>query len=148
MDQVVKAVPRAQLEAMERQTTERERLASVAPPAFVDQERSFEIELAYPIQYDGVVYERVTVTRPTIRQWRKYMAAIADAVQVGGEDAGDLVDPPYLDVPAVVYNALDFLDGSRVEAAVDGFFGRSSLPEPEENGEPQAQLSGSSTGEQ
>lgn len=148
MDQVTTAVPRAQLEAFQRQQAEGERLASVQPPKFVDADRSITIELGFPIEYDGKVYDKVTVTRPTIRQWRQYMSDVADAVKKGGKDAEDLVNPPYLDVPAIVYNSLDFLDGTRVDAAIDGFFGRSSLPDEEESGENPDSPSESSNGEQ
>lgn len=129
MDHVVKAVPKEQLEAHERKKAEEARLAAILPPQFVDQERSVTIPLSHPVIYDGKTYSEVTITRPTLRQWRKYMRDCAQATLEHGEDGADLVDPPYLDMPAVVYNGLDFADGTIVDATVNGFFGASSSPE-------------------
>lgn len=146
MDQVVKALPREQVEAMQRMQEQVDRKASIAPPQFVEQDRSHTIPLNFPMTYDGKTYRSVTITRPTIREWRKYMADVAEAVKKHGEEGGDMVDPPYLDVPGVVYNNLDFLDGVAVDAAVDGFFGASSSP-VEGSGESQ-NTSTSENGEQ
>jgi hypothetical protein len=148
MDQTVKSLSREQIEAYERSKVEAERVANIEPPTFVDQDRSLTIDLMFPLKYDGKVYEKITVTRPTIRQWRKYMANVSDAIQKGGSEAADSVDPPYLDIPAIVYESLDYIDGSRVDAAVDGFFGRSSLQEEEASGETPNADSTSSNGEQ
>lgn len=145
MDHVVKAVPKEQLEAFERKKAEEARLAAIVPPQFVEEERSITIPLSFPVTYDGKTYTEVTITRPTIRQWRKYMRECAKATLEHGEDGADLVDPPYLDMPAVVYNSLDFSDGTIVDATVDGFFGASSSPE--EGTEDETDSSTSMTGE-
>jgi hypothetical protein len=145
MDHIVQAVPKEQLEAFERQKAEEAKAAATAPPQFVDQERSVTIPLSFPITYDGKTYAEVTITRPTIRQWRKYMRECAEATMKHGPDGADLVDPPYLDMPAAVFNSLDFSDGTIVDATVNGFFGASSSPE--EGTEDETNSSTSTTGE-
>ncbi|MNW20518.1 hypothetical protein D3C71_2209480 [compost metagenome] len=62
-----------------------------------------------------------------------------------GPGADDLVDQPWLSAPAVVLEAFDFVDASRVEAAQQGFFERPSSPQ--ETGSDGESKSGSDTGE-
>lgn len=91
--------------------------------------REFTVDLEFPVEVDGAVIQRVTIRRPSMREWRAYLRACADAVKVHGPGADDLVDQAWLSIPAAVLEELDFTDASRVEAAMEGFFGRSSLPE-------------------
>jgi hypothetical protein len=136
MDQVVKALTPAQIAAIEAGHVDKARRAEVvakAPPKFVgdEQDRTITLTLEFPVEWDGVTYTEITVTRPTIKTWRAYMRAVGEAVAAHGPDAEDTVDQPFVSAPAVVVNALDFVDGGRLEGVIDGFFERSSLPAPE-----------------
>jgi len=91
------------------------------------------VPLTYPVIVDGAKISEVTCRRPTMREWRAYSRACADAVSEFGEGSDDLVDQVWLSIPAVVLESLDFVDGTRVETAMQSFFGESSLsPQPEE----------------
>lgn len=133
MRQVVKAATPeeiARVEAQQRQDAEVAAKASIPPPQFVGgASRETTVPLDFPMDYDGVRYEKIHIRRPCMREWRDYLRACEDAVKQHGPGADDLVDQPWVSAPAVVLEALDFVDASRVEAAQDGFFGRSSLPQ-------------------
>lgn len=136
MDQIVKALTPAEIAAIEARQTDKERRAEVetkAPPKFIGDEndRKVTLTLEFPVEWDGILYTEITVIRPTIKVWRAYTRAIAEAVAAYGPDAEDTVDQPFLSAPAVVVNALDFVDGGRLEGVIDGFFERASLPSEE-----------------
>lgn len=133
MDDIVRALTPAQIAAIEAKQADKAQRAEVAektPPKFIGDEtdRVITLTLEFPVEWDGVTYEEITVTRPTIGVWRRYMRAVGEAVAARGPDAEDTVDQPFVSAPAVVINALDFLDGGRLEGVIDGFFERSSLP--------------------
>lgn len=133
MNQVVKAASPAEIARVEARNKKKQReqeMAALPAPKFVStEERQITIDLKFPLEWNGTVYEEVTIRRPNIREWNSYVRAVADAIEEFGEEGEDRVDMPWLSIPAVVFNALDFADATTVSAAQDGFFGRSSLPD-------------------
>ncbi|MCO5730070.1 phage tail assembly protein [Rhizobium sp. SSA_523] len=102
---------------------------------FVEQEgkaRQVSVSLDFPVEVDGKLIDEVTIRRPSMREWRQYIRDCLDAVKKYGPGADDLVDQVWVSVPAAVLEELDFTDVTRVEAAQDGFFGRSTLPQETE----------------
>lgn len=148
MKQVVKAATPeeiARVEGRQKLEVEAAEKAAKEPPKFVaGLSRETIVLLDFPMTYDGVEYSEIRIRRPTMREWRAYIRACEDAVKQDGPGADDLIDQPWMSAPAVLIEALDFVDGSRVEAAQDGFFGRSSS-QPEATADGQS-TSGSDTG--
>lgn len=146
MDQVTKSLSRAEIDRIEAQrasggTTPN---AAGAQPEFVrgDEGRVEVVPLDFPVTVGGVKQTTVTIRRPVMREWRAYLRACADAVQKGGPGAEDLVDQPWLSIPAIVLEGLDFADGARVEAAMEGFFGRSTSAGGTEESSPSESTTG------
>lgn len=137
MNQVTTSLSREEIARVEARNAaklekeaKKQEAAAKAPPRIIDADnkRSMVLELDFPVEYDGAVIETITIRRPTLREWRGYIQSCAEAVKENGEGADDHVDMPWLSVPVVVINALDFVDGERVEAAQEGFFAQSTLP--------------------
>lgn len=129
MNQVTRAIPADELARVEARQEKTLAEAAVEKPRFVTKGGgAFEevIDLDHPLEYAGVLYEKVTIRRPIMREWRAYLRACEDAVKANGPHADDLVDMPWVSAPAIVLEAMDFVDASRVEAAQERFFGRSS----------------------
>jgi hypothetical protein len=132
MDQVVKAVSPeefARVEARNKFNAEQAALVAKGLPKFVDDSdgtRKLVIPLQFPVEWGGEVIKEVTMRRPVMREWRGYLRDCADAVKVAGPGADDMVDQPWLSVPAIVLENLDVMDATAVEAAQEGFFARSS----------------------
>jgi hypothetical protein len=121
-------------------------VASMAPPEFVEGAvRHISVPLDYPVVFNGETIDKVVIRRPTMREWRAYLRECVDAVRERGPGADDLVDQVWLSVPAVVLESLDFVDGSRVESAQEGFFERAKSPP--ETGAADSSSSTSDTGE-
>lgn len=140
MDQVVKAATPEEIARVEARNEKQAQAAAKAPPRFVsDEKRELKVELTFPVEYDGATYTEVRIRRPIMREWRAYLRACEDAVKQHGPGADDLVDQPWMSVPAVVLEHLDFVDASKVEAAQEGFFARS--PSDSEDEEPSASTS-------
>lgn len=136
MNQVTKSLSReeiARVEARQVETKTLQEAIAKTPPRFVDEDgkRQMVVDLEFPVEYDGIVYKRITIRRPIIREWRAYIQACAQAVKEHGEGGDETVDMPWVSAPAVVLESLDFVDGSRVEAAQEGFFAQSTLPHEE-----------------
>lgn len=150
MNQVTRALTPeeiARVEARQQQTEEKAAPAAVAPPQFVSAEgRTVTVDLQFPVTYEGALIDKVIIRRPVMREWRRYLRDCADAVEQNGPGADDLVDQPWVSVPAVVLENLDFTDASRVEAAQEGFFARSPS-DPGTETDPQS-TSSSGIGEQ
>lgn len=96
------------------------------PPAFVNRNGGVMekvVKLNFPVEYDGTVYDEIRLRRPVMGEWKKYLAACQQAIQDNGPGTDDFIDQPWINAPAVVLENLDFMDGSRVEEAMNGFFG-------------------------
>lgn len=131
MNQVVKAATPEELARVEARTNFQQAQAAMHAdaPRFVDDSdgtRKIVIPLHHPVEWQGDVISEVTIRRPVMREWRAYLRACADAVKVNGPGSDDMVDQPWLSVPAIVLENLDFVDATRVEAAQEGFFEKSS----------------------
>lgn len=131
MDQVVKAASPEDVARVEARQKRMEAKAAIAaaPVEFVDGSegtRQLAVPLQFPVTWEGKVIDSVTIRRPRMREWRAYWRECQDAVRVDGPGADDLIDQPWLNIPAVVFENLDFIDATRVEAAQEGFFERSS----------------------
>ena len=156
VDQVTRALTPDQIAAIERRKKQvpdqsagpvPHLQAFPSPVKFVDQDnkpRTLTVELDFPVEFNGETITEVVIRRPTNREWKTYIRACTDAVRESGPGADDMVDQVWMSVPAIVLEELDFVDATRVEAAQDGFFGRSTLP-PEK--EESASSSTSETGE-
>lgn len=136
VDQVTRAATPEELArvlARKNKDVEIGAVAGMAPPVFVEGKvRHLSIPLDFPVVFNGQEINEIVIRRPTMREWRAYIRACADAVNDKGPGADDEVDQPWLSVPAIVLENLDFLDASRVESAQEGFFGRpGSSPETE-----------------
>ncbi|MBB4092471.1 phage tail assembly protein [Ochrobactrum pecoris] len=136
MNQVTKSLSReeiARVEARKAETKTLQEAIAKTPPRFVngDEGRLMVVDLDFPVEYDGVTYSQITIRRPVIREWRDYIQACIDAVNEHGKGADERVDMPWMSAPAAVLESLDFVDGSRVEAAQEGFFAQSTLPHEE-----------------
>lgn len=88
-----------------------EATAEVAKPKFVNSKDRFRtVKLEWPIEYDGKVYDSVTVSRMTTRQVGEFI-----------EGKGRLV---IFDVPSEVIDELDDDDAVEVNKAVEDFLPR------------------------
>lgn len=150
MDQVTRALRPEEIARLQAGRAAAAGQAASAPPPQVkfvngDEQRRLVVPLDYPVECEGVTHSEVTIRRPLMREWRAYMRACADARLTGGPLAEDQVDQVWLSVPAAVLENLDFTDASRVEGAMESFFGL-SLSSDEGAGEEQSG-SASTTGE-
>lgn len=133
MNQITRALSAEQIAGVEARKGKTAIKVAVekAPPRFVEGKggiREMVVDLDFPVEYDGTVYSRVTIRRPTMREWASYSRSCEAAVEADGPGADDFVDMPWVDAPAIVLEYLDFVDGAKVEAAQAGFFARSALP--------------------
>lgn len=131
MDDVVRAATPDEIARVEARQKRMEAKAAIeaTPVQFLDDSegaRQLVVPLQFAVMFDGKLIASVTISRPRMKAWRAYWRACQDAVRMDGPGADDLVDQPWLDIPAVVYENLDFIDATRVEAAQEGFFARSS----------------------
>lgn len=98
----------------------------VAPKFVGDRAREKVIPLEWPLEYDGKLYEAVTVRRCTGTEIAEYVVALA-----GGQSPLF----PGLDCPLEVYEALDADDLESVDEVVRDFLPRrfraASAPTPE-----------------
>jgi hypothetical protein len=138
MDMVTKSLTAEQiahLQAMPKTAAAHIAQPPVAPPQFVSGKdaRELTVILDFPVIFDGATITEVTIRRPVQREWRAYTRACAEAVRAGGPGADDLVDQPWLSIPAIVVENLDIIDGARLEAVMQGFLGRSELPDETES---------------
>ncbi|QYM73233.1 hypothetical protein K1X45_01940 [Pseudochrobactrum sp. Wa41.01b-1] len=127
MNRVTRALTAEEIARVEARTTKQNYVGEEqkASPTFVsndDNARKITIPLEFPVKYEGVTYEEITVQRPILKVWKQYLLDCAEAVQKYGLGADDDIDQPWVSAPAWVINHLDFVDGSRVEAAQEGFF--------------------------
>lgn len=131
MDMVTKSLPPEELRRLQARDQQQAAAATKGAPEFVDGDagRTLSVPLAFPVKWGDVTYSEVTVRRPLMREYRAYLRAVSDAVRLNGPGADDLVDQVWLSIPAIVLENLDFADATRVEAAMEGFFGRSGLPD-------------------
>jgi molybdenum cofactor biosynthesis enzyme len=80
--------------------------------------RSTTVPLEYPVEFDGVVYNSITVRRMTGLEVETYVKAVGEA---GSKME---VQMPAIECPMEVYNALDDDDRLRVEEALAPFLPR------------------------
>lgn len=129
MDRIVQAV---KLPAGGQAVGEPAVVAAKPKPEFANPElRETIVKLQWPMKYGDQLITEIKVRRPTMKEWTDYNRRVAEAVASGGEAAGDEVDQPFYDVPATVINALDVIDGGRLEATVNDFFSTSPSTETE-----------------
>lgn len=136
MDMVTKSLGASELAALQARKTAVPAASLEAAPRFVNgkEGREIVVPLQFPVERDGTVIDQVTIRRPVMREWRAYLRACADAVKEHGPNGDELVDQPWLSIPAAVFENLDFVDATRVEAAMEGFFEGS-----EQSDQPEAQ---------
>lgn len=131
MDTVVKGLTPDEIARVEARLQQEAVVAAKAPPRFIEREgvvREISVPLEYPVEYDGVTYTEARIRRPLMHEWRAYLRACDEATKKDGPGAEDYVDQPWLSIPAIVMESLDFVDAARVEDEQDGFFAKSSLP--------------------
>ncbi|TVR06621.1 MAG: phage tail assembly protein [Salinarimonadaceae bacterium] len=88
-----------------------------APPKLLGTlPREKVIDLQWPVEYDGVVYDKVTIRRLTGKETRDFM----DLLSSGGKT--DM--PPMIDVPLEVYEAMDADDQYACDEAAMDFLPR------------------------
>ena len=80
-----------------------------------DRSRVQTIDLEWPVEFDGVTYNSVTVKRITGRE----VAAYVEAISKGGD-----IKPPMLDCPQEVYDAMDADDFIKVDEVLRDFLPR------------------------
>lgn len=82
---------------------------AIAPPRFVNQQKRFRtIPLEWPLEYDGKIYDAITVRRMTAQE-------VADWQ---GSDERTL---PMVEAPLAVIDALDADDALKVNEAIHDF---------------------------
>ncbi len=82
------------------------------------KERSTTVALEWPVEFDGKVYDTITVRRCSGREVDLFVAAVAAAAD------GVSVKTPMIDCPTEVYDAMDDDDRLRLEEAVLPFLPR------------------------
>ena len=80
-----------------------------------DKERARTVDLEWPVEFDGVLYESVTIRRLTTKEVVDFLETMAGK--------GDVRWPMY-DVPDAVLDALDDDDAFRLDEVVKGFLPR------------------------
>jgi hypothetical protein len=103
-----------------------------AAPRFVGgRPRSTVVKLEYPIEFDGKVYEQITITRMTVKQLGAYIESIRNA-------SGDPPPPPIFDAPREVIEALDADDSAAIDRIALDFLPRvlreATAPLPQDGG--------------
>lgn len=121
MDSISKAIPADELARMQAKAPAPAPAVTFADPSM----REMQVPLNFPVMVGGNLVEKVSIRRPTMREWRAYLRACQTAVANDGPGADDLVDQPWLSVPASVLESLDFIDAARVESAMEDFTGGS-----------------------
>lgn len=113
-------------ETLNSEAVEQEAPAPVpAPPApaFVaGKSRSETVKLEWPLEYDGKIYEQITITRPTtadLEAWRNRLAQM----RAEGRDT-DKERLPMFDAPGAVIDALDPDDDLAVSEVAERFLPR------------------------
>lgn len=80
------------------------------------RERERKIPLLDPVEYDGTVYDAVTIRRVTGKEMEDYMDLLATS------DGAPL--PPMIDCPRAVYDAMDDDDRFAIDQAMRDFMPR------------------------
>jgi hypothetical protein len=86
-------------------------------PEFIDvagRLRSETVILDWPVSYDGVIYERITISRVPMQAWREYFERVADHP--------DTIMPIFGSTPREVIDNLDPDDDEKIEVVVGRFF--------------------------
>ncbi len=96
--------------------------AGTVPKFVAGKARTETVPLEWPIEYDGKVYAKITVTRPTnaaLEEWRNHLAEKRSA---GGDIKGERL--PMFDAPKAVLDALDPDDDDMVSEIAERFLPR------------------------
>lgn len=94
-------------------TSAPEASAPAPAPRFVNTAgRSETVPLEWPIEFDGLLYDSVTVRRMTVADIAAFEQRINEARRTGGDL--DKIRFPMFDVPEAVMDALDSDDADRV----------------------------------
>lgn len=140
MDKVVKAATPEQIAEAERRSKEQQEAAAKQPPApprFVDDKAknaSKVIPLEYPIEYDGKVYESLTLRRLRGKDFKRL------ARMEGDEEIA--LASLLTGAPKEVIEALDGEDFIELQGAVENFLPRKlrdMAAQLSENGQPTLQ---------
>jgi len=74
------------------------------------------VDLQYPVEFDGKVYEKITVRRMTVAEVREFIREAAENP--------DVTMQTMIDVPAGVLEALDYDDFEKVDGTIYDFLPR------------------------
>ncbi|MGJ5029048.1 phage tail assembly protein [Bradyrhizobium sp. HKCCYLS2038] len=101
-----------------RQASDEPAQAGPELPRFVGgKPRSRDVLLDWPLQYDGKIYDRITVRRMTTAEVGEFVAAAST-------EAGSDMRLPMFDCPPEIIDALDPDDAEKVNEAVRDFLPR------------------------
>ncbi len=75
--------------------------------------RSLRVELDWPIEFDGKIYDHIIIKRATIGEWRRYFEAMAE---------GARLPMPCFSEPLEVIDSLDTDDDDKIQMVLDDFF--------------------------
>lgn len=84
------------------------------------KERDRYVDLEYPVEFDGKLYEQIHIRKVTGQQ----IADFAAAMQKAAQDATAFPLPPVIDCPAEVWAAMDADDQANVDEAAQAFMPR------------------------
>jgi hypothetical protein len=82
------------------------------------QERRKNVPIDWPVEFDGRVYNEITIRRPSGSELAEYIGHLA---------AGDEVHPPFIDCPPEVYAVLDDDDVVLIDEALKPFLSKRFL---------------------
>lgn len=103
-----------------------------AKPAarFADRSRTETVvPLEYPIEYDGKIWEAITVSSPTVAQIAAFSERVVQARELGQSTEG--IRLPMFDAPDAVLDALHLDDEDVVSKAANRFLPRRFRDTPE-----------------
>lgn len=84
------------------------------------REREKFVDLDYPVEFDGVLYEKIRIRRVS----GKEIADFSAAMQMAIKNDTEMPIPPVVDCPVAVWNALDADDQANVDDAAQAFMPR------------------------
>lgn len=97
---------------------------------FADRSRIETIvKLEYPIEYDGKIWDAITVSSPTVAQVAAFSERVAEARKLG--ESTDGIRLPMFDAPDAVLDALHLDDDDLVSEAANRFLPRRFRASPE-----------------
>jgi hypothetical protein len=114
-----------------------------APPKFADggKPRAQTVKLNYPVEYDGKIYNEITVRRLTATEVDQFCTALVARVPT---DTSAMPRLPMFDVPFAVLDALDADDDDAVQEVITSFLPRrlrQAVEQSQQSGGPTPPLS-------